>query len=519
MQLFTQLIIRLFHANHEASKRELLSRYLLQTTDPARGYALAILLKRLSLPQLSATQLRHLIADKVPDRLFQLSHQYTRDLPETIALLWPEPKNTTKPMLSEIVMQLDSITKAELAEYTAFWLDHCEVDERWVLLKLLSGKLSEMIGTQLIKQTLAVLCHSSVHEIEQILSELQPPYVELFGWLEGKTPKPSTQHLPFYIPAMQALPISVEQLTELKLEDYQIEWLWEGIRVQLLAKDHYKALFNSSGDDLSSQFPELMAELEGNVVLDGRLLIKTGNHLHLQQRLKRHKPKPKLLLDYPVCIQVFDILILDEQDLSQLPLKLRSDKLEQWFASHQPKHMQLSQPIKSCGINELLELCQDSKLNVAGLCFKNLTSPYSQGQAHQAWFGLKREPYVVNAVLMYAQHGQGRHANLYADYTLGLWQDQQLLPIGKPYLELCEQEIGQIDAWVKNNTLNRFGPVRAVAPNLVIEVAFDTVHVSSRHVAGYSLSFPRATRVRWDKSAREADSLAVLQNYLPELKS
>jgi len=516
MQKFTRLIDRLFHAQQESTKRELLINYFTSTPDPDRGYALATLAQLLTIPTLSSAQLRQLIEPLVDTELFNLSYQYVADLAETVALLWPTPKSayTNLPKFSELVETLNQLSKQELPQYLIELLNQSNTDERWVLLKLVAGKLNLHLTNRLLKQTLAIMGHTSAHAIEEVWRQQSLPYTELFAWLTGKATKPRVAEIPEYLPIMRANPITLAELKKLNLANFQVEWLWDGIRVQLISKGGYKALFNQLGDDLSSQFPELMSQLNFDVILDGQLLINSGNMAALQQRLKCAKPSQKVMKDHPVHLQIYDILRLAGENLAQLPLIERRARLTQWYNYYQPKALELSEILNYEDLTQVNELIDSQRLNVSGLCFKTLMSKYQAGHLHFDWYQLKRDPLVVHAVLMYAQRGQGRYANFYAEYTLGLWQEQQLLPIGKPYLELSEKEVVQIDAWVKKHTINRFGPVRAVTPSLVFELVFDAVQPSNRHVAGFTLRFPRVNRVRWDKSALEAHQLSSLQYYV-----
>jgi DNA ligase-1 len=518
MQKFTKLYCRLFHAQQETTKRELLINYFTTTPDPERGYALAILAHSLTMPKLTTVQLRQLITEKIDPKLFEFSYQYVGDLAETIALLWPltQANNFSLPTLSQLVVKLQQLTKQDLPTYLLELLANSDPDERWVLLKLLTGKLALNLTTRTIKQTLAIMGHTSVHAMEAVWRYQQPPYQELFAWLSGTAAKPLISDIPGYMPVMLANPITITELKNLDLANYQIEWNWDGTRVQVISQGNYQAIFNRAGDDLSGLFPEIVSRLNFEGILDGELLSNSGNMLHLQHRLKRHKPSPKLIKDYPVHLQLFDALTLNNKDLRKLSLNERRLKLAQWHEKHQPANIFLSEAINSADLSQLTELLYSQRPNVAGLFFKSLASPYIAGRSHSHWYRLKRDPYVVDAVLMYAQRGQGRYANFYSEYTLGLWQDRQLLPIGKPYVEISAQEILQIDNWVKNHTVNRFGPVRAVVPNLVFELAFDAVHLSNRHVAGFTLHFPRINRVRWDKSALEAGQLSSLQYYIAD---
>lgn len=516
MQKFTRLIDRLFNAQQESTKRELLINYFNSTPDPDRGYALAILARLLTVPTLSSARLRQLIEQQVDPELFNLSYHYVADLAETIALLWPTQKSVdiNLPKLSELVQTLNQLSKQQLPQYLKELLNRSNTNERWVLLKLVTGKLNLHLANRLIKQTLAIMGHTLTHTIEEVWRQQPLPYVELFAWLTGKVAKPQVTEIPKYLPSMRANPITMTELKKLDLATFQIEWLWDGIRVQLISKGEYKALFNQQGDDLSQQFPELMSSLNFDVILDGQLLIDSGNMAALQQRLKCPKPSQKIIKDHSVHLQIYDALMLAGENLANLPLIERRARLTQWHHTYQPKALQLSETLNYDHITQLTELIENQRFNVSGLCFKILMSKYQAGHSHSDWYQLKRNPLIVHAVLMYAQRGQGRYANFYAEYTLGLWQEQQLLPIGKPYLELSEKEVAQIDAWVKKHTVNRFGPVRAVAPNLVFELAFDAVQPSNRHVSGFTLRFPRVNRVRWDKSALEASQLCSLQYYV-----
>lgn len=534
MRTFFQLIDRLSNTQHESTKRELLLNYFISTADPERGYALAILANAIEIPLLTSAQLRKLITDKVDRELFNLSYDYVGDLAETIALLWPKPSasqnilantgtESTYPLLTseefaeasltELLSNFTALAKIERCAFIQQQLNTANLCERWVLLKLLTGKLSQFVTIKTLKQTLAIMGNTSTHSLEEVWCNQQPPYLELFHWLAGKTAKPTAPHLPAYLPIMQARPIGDEELSQLNLAQLQIEWCWNGIRVQLISKGQYKALLNRQGDDLGVYFPELMAEINIDAVLDGILLSNSGNIEHIQQRSKRNKPNQHFIRKYPVHIQLFDVLSLNNEDFRKQPLTDRRAALEQWHHTHKPKRIYLSEILAISNATQLQLYCQQKQANARGLLFKHLDSIYTDSSTKQ-WLQWQQDPYLINAVLMYAQRGQGRLANYLAEYTVGLWQDQQLLPIAKPYINLSEAEIMKIDKWVKQHTVNRFGPVRAVLPQLVFEIAFENVHPSNRHVAGYTLQFPRINKVRWDKDANEAGTIAALQEFV-----
>lgn len=533
MQPFFQLIERLNNSQQESIQQELLLHYFSNTPDPERGYTLAILANTLTIPLLSYSQLRKLISDRVDPKLFELSYAYVGDLTETIALIWPntschayqanEPTKLSAASLAnklainsvtELLSNLTNQSKAARLIYLQQLLSTAKASERWILLKLLTGKLNRLIAIKSLKQTLARMANVSMHTLEEVWREQTPPYWQLFSWLTGKTIKPKTAELPTYLALMQAKPIQPAELNQLKLNQLQIEWCWNGIRIQLISEGNYRALINTRGDELSEYFPELMSQINFTAILDGVLLSSSGNINHLQQRLKQPNPKPGYINKYPIQLQIFDILSMHKQDLREQKLVVRRAKLEQWYQTYQPQAMYLSVILNITSPEQLQTYRQQKQAHTSGLLFKSLDSIYNPDLKPSSWRQWQQDPYLINAVLLYAQRGQGRFAKYLAEYTVGLWQDQQLLPIAKPYVDLSEPELAQIDQWIKQHTINRFGPVRAVLPQLVFELTFTSVHPSKRHIAGYTLQFPSIKRVRWDKAAHEAGTLNTLQELI-----
>jgi DNA ligase-1 len=256
-------------------------------------------------------------------------------------------------------------------------------------------------------------------------------------------------------------------------------------------------------------------------VLDGELLVTRDNVVapfgDLQQRLNRKSPGPKMLAEFPAGVRLYDILFDGEEDIRSLSFDERRARLETWFAAHHPAGMDLSPIIPFDGPEALADLRFGARAaSIEGLMLKRGDSAYLAGRPRGPWWKWKREPLVIDTVLMYAQRGHGRRSSIYSDYTFGLWrEDGQLVPVGKAYSGITDQELAFLDRWVRNHTTARFGPVREVEKALVLEIAFDAAQVSNRHKSGVALRFPRINRIRTDKPAEEADRLDSLIARIP----
>lgn len=323
-------------------------------------------------------------------------------------------------------------------------------------------------------------------------------------------------------PVMLAHALEDQEIERITPDAFMAEWKYDGIRVQLVSTPAGKALFSRSGDNISAAFPDVLENVNFHAVADGELLVKSGDAIasfnHLQQRLNRKSPEPKLIAKYPAHIILYDMLAVDGRDIRPLTLEERKMEMERWFEAARPQGAELAQPLAFKNPGELQALrAQASHLaspHVEGLMLKRRGSPYIPGRPKGQWYKWKRDPLLVDAVVMYAQRGSGRRSSFYSDYTFGLWNDGELSPIGKAYFGFTDEELKNLDKWVRNHTVNRFGPVREVEKSLVFEVAFDAVHRSTRHKSGVALRFPRINRIRWDKPARDADQLDALAKWL-----
>jgi DNA ligase-1 len=512
---FAQLLELLALTPSRNRKLEALVGYFRTTPDPDRGLALAILTGALSFKNVKPGVLREVVAREVDPYLFGLSYDYVGDLGETIALIWPHHgAQQDLPSLGEVVELLESTPKGQLPELIASLLTRAAINERWALVKLATGALRIGLSARLAKTALAEMSGKPVQEIEEIWHGLTIPYTPLFNWLEGRGERPDIAHEVRFHPMMLSNPIDeMVDLKRLDPADFSAEWKWDGIRVQLVLGEGPASLFSRTGDEIGAAFPDLIENVFGEAVLDGELLVGKGfepaSFNDLQQRLNRKTPTAKHLVDYPAFMRVYDMLFDGREDIRPLPWMERRRRLEVWMGRMAQTRLDVSQVLPFAGWNELAQLRRQGAAEHGheGVMIKLKTSPYVPGRPKGLWYKWKRDPNVVDAVLMYAQRGHGKRSSFYSDYTFGVWKGNELVPIGKAYFGFTDAELKQLDSWVRNHTINSFGPVREVSKELVFEVAFDSAQLSGRHKSGVALRFPRINRIRWDKPADEAGSL------------
>jgi DNA ligase-1 len=547
MNRFAELLDRLAYEHGRNNKLRLMTDYFRSTPDPERGYALAALAGALSFRYAKPGMIRTLIAERTDPVLFALSHDYVGDLSETVALMWPvDPHHrpNATPSLGDVVETLSLLGKAQLPAQLARWLDALDETGRWALLKLITGGLRIGVSARLVKTAVAALGDKDPHEIELLWPGLKPPYVELFAWLEGRANKPlNTDPAPFR-PAMLAHAIEETDFPALDPSHYMAEWKWDGTRVQAATGqnengDIVTRLYSRTGEDISKSFPDLAAALRLPGTIDGELLIMREGRVQsfneLQQRLNRKAVTPKLMAEFPAHLRAYDLLVDGNDDLRDLTFAERRLRLEQFVTQLGDPRVDLS-PLVSFTTWEQLAAARadpasagagDDSAAVEGVMLKRRDAPYLPGRPKGQWWKWKRDPFVIDAVLMYAQRGHGKRSSYYSDYTFGAWTTEEgedvLVPVGKAYFGFTDEELLQIDRFVRRNTVERFGPVREVVHDrdkgLVLEVAFEGLQRSTRHRSGVAMRFPRISRLRWDKPPAEADRLDVLEKMLEGIES
>jgi len=547
MNRFAELLDRLAYEPGRNNKLRLMTDYFRATPDPERGWALAALTGALSFQYAKPKLLRTLIEQRTDPVLFGLSRDYVGDTSETIALMWPadpskRPNRT--PSLSEVVTTIATLGKAELPAQLARWLDALDETGRWALLKLLTGALRVGVSARLAKTAAAALGDKDPHDIELLWPGLQPPYTELFAWLEGRADKPVTRNRATFRPAMLAHAIEETDLSALNPADYMAEWKWDGIRVQAVSgtdehEQRITRLYSRTGEDISKSFPDLTDALRFDGAIDGELLVLREGRVQsfnvLQQRLNRKTVTPKLLGEFPVHLRAYDLLVEGEEDLRELPFAARRTRLEDLIARLGDPRIDISPLVEFSNWDDVTAARRDPASAgaghdadaVEGIMLKRRDAPYVPGRPKGQWWKWKRDPYTVDAVLMYAQRGNGKRSSFYSDYTFGVWTTGQegevLVPVGKAYFGFTDEELLQIDRFVRRNTIERFGPVREVVhepdQGLVFEVAFEGLQRSTRHKSGVAMRFPRISRLRWDKPPGEADRLETLERMLAQIES
>jgi len=533
VKAFANLLDRLAFTPQRNGKLTLVRDFLAEQPDPERGWVLASLTGALSFDAAKPGFIRKAVEARMDPQLFALSYDYVGDLAETVSLVWPaKPGANREPDLSEVVDALRGATRPQVQKLLEGWLDALDADGRWALLKLLTGGLRVGVSARLAKQACADMGDVEVSEIEEIWHGLEPPYEDLFAWLEKRSEKPSADHPGRFRPVMLAQAIDEEKdFANYAASDYAAEWKWDGIRVQAVNERGQRRLFSRTGDDIGASFPDVLEALSQEGVIDGELLVmkngKVDSFGDLQQRLNRKKVDFDLLAKYPAGIRAYDILLDGEKDMRGLPFKERRAALEKFVAREKTDRIDLSplQPFESWGeLAHLRAHPPDGDPQIAeGLMLKRWDSLYEAGRPKGPWFKWKRDPHLIDAVLMYAQRGHGKRSGFYSDYTFGVWRedangDRALTPVGKAYFGFTDEELKQIDKFVRDHTIERFGPVRSVKANkdfgLVLEVAFEGLQRSTRHKSGVAMRFPRINRIRWDKPAREADELSTLEKML-----
>jgi DNA ligase-1 len=544
MNRFAQLLDRLAYEPSRNAKLRLLADYFRAVPDPDRGYALAAITGALSFRHAKAGVIRALIAERTDEVLFALSYDYVGDLSETVALMWPSSSlpasrgEAKEPTLSHVVTTLATLGKTELPRQLGIWLDALDEIGRWALLKLVTGALRIGVSARLAKTAVAALGDEQPDEVELVWHGLAPPYAELFAWIEGRAEKPvSIDPAPFR-PVMLSHAIEEADFPALDPAHFTAEWKWDGIRVQAVAGEadgkRIARLYSRTGEDVSGAFPDLTEALNFNGAIDGELLILRDGRVQsfnvLQQRLNRKTVTDKLLEEFPAHLRAYDLLFEGDADLRDLPFAERRARLEALLARLNTSRVDISPLVPFATWDALTAARADPASAgagedaeaVEGVMIKRRDALYMPGRPKGLWWKWKRDPRIIDAVLMYAQRGHGKRSSFYSDYTFGVWtageSSDELVPVGKAYFGFTDEELAQIDKYVRANTINRFGPVREVThepdKGLVLEVAFEGLQRSTRHKSGVAMRFPRISRLRWDKPPREADRLETLEKML-----
>ena len=350
--------------------------------------------------------------------------------------------------------------------------------------------------------------------VEEVWHGLKPPFAELFEWAEGRAEQPTARDIPVFRPFMLAHPLDE---TRVSLDDYAAEWKWDGIRVQLVHAGGETRLYSRTGDDISGSFPDVAEAFRTKGVLDGELLVRGTDQgvadVHggaaasfnaLQQRLGRKNVSQKMLGSLSGLRPALRHPVRRRRGSARAAVdRAARSGSKASPAQLDPERFDVSQLIDAASFEELEDLRANARdVAIEGIMLKRRDSPYVAGRRAGLWYKWKRDPLIADCVLMYAQRGSGKRSSYYSDYTFGCWTETgELLPVGKAYFGFTDEELKWLDRWIRGHTVERFGPVREVEKSLVLEVAFDSIHTSTRHKSGLAMRFPRISRIRTDKPA------------------
>ena len=505
MKSFAALLDRLVYTPSRNGKLRLLADYFRRTPDPDRGWALAALTGNLDFPNAKAGAIRDLAREQTDEVLFALSYDYVGDLAETTALLWQTQSDAEPPRLADVVEALRCAGRTEVRGLVSGWLDGLDATGRWALLKLITGGLRIGVSARLARVALALSFDTAVGEIEEVWHAVEPPYADLFAWLAGGADRPDLTGRPVFRPFMLAHPL--EDRADLDPADWLVEWKWDGIRVQLAARGgETAALFAHRGRYLGG-----LPGRAGSDAVRRRAGRRTAGAGHRRSRPRPTRPP----------------LTRSNSGSTARPSRRRC-----W-----PRTRPMSSPTTYCSgasdgwrpswrgtiIRRTVRAARRAGLEPA-------SPPPGRGapagprrpDAQAARQPLRSGPQDRPVVQMEARPGRRRadvrparprQASFYSDYTFGVWRDGELVPVGKAYFGFTDEELARLDKWVRNNTVNRFGPVREVEKRLVFEVAFDSIHASPRHKSGLAMRFPRIGRIRWDKRPKRPTGSPRLRRW------
>ena len=541
MKNFARLYRALDQTSRTSEKVALLGAYFQSASPADAAWALYFLCGEKRSRLVTTKQLRMWGAEAagIDPWLFDECYDVVGDLAETVSLVLPPGTSNDQTSLRDWVVErlepMRGMPESEQREVLAGYWRTLDRESSFLLNKLLTGALRVGVSERLVVQALAKTSGLSAEVIAHRLMGSWEPTPDFFQTLLDPDTRSSdaSRPYPFYLASPLELCDDADQEHGMfaalgDLREWLVEWKWDGIRAQLIARGGNLYLWSRGEELITDRFPEIRdaaQKLPDGTVLDGEILPIQGNRIlpftELQRRIGRKQVGRKLLAEVPAVFIAFDLLEWGCRDVRDQPLAHRRTLLEQGIESlaHasliQGPRIRISAALGGETWEEIIRLRETAREHHAeGLMLKRASSAYRVGRVRGEWWKWKIEPYTVDAVLIYAQRGHGRRASLYSDYTFALWDGDQLVPFAKAYSGLTDEEIRRVDAFVRRNTKERFGPVRSVHPELVFELAFENLQASSRHKSGIAVRFPRIHRWRHDLAPRDADSLEAIRAML-----
>ena len=526
MKRFTALYATIDQTTKTNTKVAALAAYFDAAPEEDRLWTIALFSGRRPRRAITTTRLREWAAERagIPLWLFEESYPIVGDLAETIALILPPPSRTQDRSLTEWIGYLRSLDGAEEeARKTAVldaW-DQMDAAERLVFNKLLTGGFRVGISRKLMTRALAQATgHDEAELAHRLMGDWTPDSTDYRTLIEAPDPE-AAQSRPY--PFCLAYGLEEDPETLGAPEGWLAEWKWDGIRGQLIARGNTHFVWSRGEELMTDRFPEFARAadyLPDGTVLDGEIVAWDGTaplpFNDLQKRIGRKTVPKSLLKSAPVILLAYDLLEEDGTDLRSHPFAERRARMDALLAKlPEEAPVRASKLIDYESWDQLAEIRSTARENRAeGLMLKSATSPYHAGRKRGDWWKWKLDPLTIDAVMIYAQQGSGRRANLFTDFTFAVWNGNDLVPFTKAYSGLTDIEFRKITAWVRKNTKERFGPVRSVTPEHVFEIAFEGIAPSPRHKSGVALRFPRMKRWRHDKPLQEANTLADLHEML-----
>ncbi|MGC3944030.1 MAG: ATP-dependent DNA ligase [Chryseolinea sp.] len=523
MKKFAQLFTSLDQTTKTLEKIKALVAYFEVASDEDKLWAIAILSHRRPRRTVNATLLATWASELalLPTWLFEESYHVVGDLAETITLLLPPPSEISDESLTYWINFIKSLEPLSIDDrrmrIVNAWMRLASGD-RFVFNKLITGSfrigVSQSLMVKALAQHAGVKENAIAHRLMGNWSPVDSTYTDL---VLSEQSQDESRPYPFYL--AYALEDEVESLGD--PQDWQAEWKWDGIRGQVIVRNQNLFVWSRGEELVTDKYPEyasFLTSLPQGIVLDGEILpFKNGKPLPfsvLQTRIGRKNLTPKIQREAPVAFVAYDLLEYNGVDIREWPLSQRRAKLEE-IASDSPSSLQLSPVVPFTSWKELREARDRSRDMLSeGIMLKRRDSVYRDGRRRGDWWKWKIDPRTVDAVMIYAMSGHGRRANLYTDYTFAVWNDNQLVPFTKAYSGLTDEEIREVDRWIRQHTIEKFGPVRSVTPQLVFEIAFEGIARSTRHKSGIALRFPRIARWRKDKPPSEANKLEDLMKLI-----
>lgn len=527
MRRFTKLFFEQDATNRTNEKLAALHRYFSEAPPRDAAWGLFFLSGAKIARAVNTPLLRMWVSEETgfPPWLVDESYDAVGDLAESLALLLPDnPHGTDEPLhrvAEERIMRIAAVPESEKRAIVVQTWAEMDSSQRLVWHKLITG--AWRVG---VARTLVVRALAGVAKVEpsimahRLMGHWRPTEEDYLRLMSGETVSadPSRPY-PFYL----AYPLDMPPQELGDVHEFQAEWKWDGIRSQLIHRGEHVLIWSRGEDLITDRFPEIAAIgplLPDGTVLDGEIVAwrdgRPGPFQHLQRRITRKAVDAKIMREVPVAFLAYDIMEANGEDIRHVNMEQRRAMLEEIaMGLGDCEAFHLSPVQHAEGWSDLASLRETSRENFAeGLMLKRRSAPYGVGRVRGDWWKWKIDPYTLDAVLIYAQRGNGKRAELYTDYTFGVWDGEELVTIAKAYSGLTDREIREVDAFIRRNTLERFGPVRQVKPVLVFELGFEGLQHSTRNKSKIAVRFPRILRWRHDKPAEEADTLETVKRML-----